>query len=61
MAFHFPLQAVYQFRKSLEHQQELRLRAANQQVAKVHHLLEQTEAGIRGATGAPHSRNLAVV
>ena len=47
MAFHFPLQAVYHFRKSLEHQQELRLLAANQQVAKVHHLLEQTEAGIQ--------------
>ena len=47
MAFHFPLQAVYHFRQSVEHQQELRLRTANQQVAKVHHLVEQTEDGIK--------------
>lgn len=43
MAFHFPLQAVLQYRKSLEHQQELRLRAANQQVARVRHLIEQMD------------------
>lgn len=43
MAFHFPLQAVLHFRKSLEHQQELRLRAANQQVARVRHLIEQMD------------------
>lgn len=47
MAFHFALQAVYHFRQSVEHQQELRLRTANQQVAKVHHLVEQTEDGIK--------------
>jgi flagellar export protein FliJ len=44
MAFHFPLEAVLHFRKSLEHQQELRLRAANQQVARVQHLIEQMDA-----------------
>jgi flagellar export protein FliJ len=43
MAFNFPLQAVLQYRKSLEHQQELRLRAANQQVARVRHLIEQLD------------------
>jgi flagellar export protein FliJ len=43
MAFHFPLEAVLHFRKSLEHQQELRLRAANQQVARVQHLIEQMD------------------
>ena len=43
MAFHFPLQAVLHFRKSLEHQQELRLGAANQQVARVRHLIEQMD------------------
>lgn len=43
MAFHFPLEAVLHYRKSLEHQQELRLRAANQQVARVRHLIEELE------------------
>jgi flagellar export protein FliJ len=47
MAFHFPLQAVFHFRQSVEHQQELRLRAANQQVARVHHLLDQLDERIR--------------
>lgn len=47
MAFHFPLEAVYHFRQSVERQQELRLRAANQQVAKVRHLIEQIDEGIR--------------
>jgi flagellar export protein FliJ len=41
MAFRFPLEAVFHFRQSVEHQQELRLRAANQQVARARHLLEQ--------------------
>ncbi len=44
MPFHFPLQALLHFRQSLEHQQELRLRAANQQVARVQHLVEQIDA-----------------
>ncbi len=49
MAFHFPLQAVFHFRQSVEHQQELRLRAANQQVAKARHLVEQLDDRIRQA------------
>jgi flagellar export protein FliJ len=44
MAFHFPLQALLHFRQSIEHQQELRLRAANQLVARVRHLIEQVDA-----------------
>ena len=47
MAFHFPLQAVFHFRQSVEHQQELRLRAANQQVARIRHLVDQIEERIR--------------
>jgi flagellar export protein FliJ len=47
MAFHFPLQAVFHFRQSVEHQQELRLRAANQQVARVRHLLDQLDERVR--------------
>jgi flagellar export protein FliJ len=47
MAFHFPLQAVFHFRQSVEHQQELRLRTANQQVAKVRHLIDQIDDRIR--------------
>lgn len=47
MAFQFPLQAVFHFRQSVEHQQELRLRAANQQVAKVRHLLDQLDDRIQ--------------
>jgi flagellar export protein FliJ len=47
MAFHFPLQAVFHFRQSVEHQQELRLRAANQQVAKVRHLVDQINEQLR--------------
>ena len=47
MPFHFPLQAVLHFRQSLEHQQELRLRAANQQVGRVRHLLMQLDAATR--------------
>lgn len=41
MAFRFSLQAVFRFRKSVEHQQELRLRLANQQVSKARHLIKQ--------------------
>lgn len=47
MPFRFPLQALLHFRQSLEHQQELRLRAANQQVAHVRHALEQLDGRIR--------------
>lgn len=46
MPFRFPLQAVLHFRQSIEHQQELRLRAANQQVARVQHLIELADAQI---------------
>jgi flagellar export protein FliJ len=47
MAFHFPLQAVFHFRQSVEHQQELRLRTANQQVAKARHLIDHIDDRIR--------------
>ncbi|HUO13767.1 MAG TPA: flagellar FliJ family protein [Verrucomicrobiae bacterium] len=40
MSFHFSLDAVLRLRQSLEHQQELRLRAANQQIAKLRHLID---------------------
>jgi flagellar export protein FliJ len=43
MSFHFPLDAVLHFRRSLEHQQELKLRAANQNVARVRHAIEQLD------------------
>jgi flagellar export protein FliJ len=57
MAFHFPLQALLHFRKSLEHQQKLRLRAANQQVARARHLIEQME-GRRQQLVAMQAREL---
>jgi flagellar export protein FliJ len=44
MAFRFALQSVLHFRQSVEHQQELRLRAANQQVARVQHLVDHLNA-----------------
>jgi flagellar export protein FliJ len=44
MPFHFPLDAVLHLRQSLERQQQLRLLAANQQVARVRHGIEQMEA-----------------
>lgn len=49
MPFHFPLQAVFHFRQSVEHQQEMRLRAAHQNVARVRHLLEQLDQCLRQA------------
>lgn len=64
MPFRFPLQALLHLRQSIEHQQELRLRTANQQVARVRHALEQLDSHIvqthtlsshylaRGTTGA---------
>jgi flagellar export protein FliJ len=39
MAFRFPLQAVLHLRKSVEHQQELRLQAANQRVGRVRQMI----------------------
>ena len=47
MPFQFSLQAVLHLRQGIEHQQELRLRTANQQVAKVRHLIELTDERIR--------------
>lgn len=46
MAFLFPLEAVFHFRQSVEHQQELRLRSANQQVSRVRHLIDQLDLHI---------------
>jgi flagellar export protein FliJ len=43
MPFRFPLQAVLHLRQSIEHQHELRLAAANQQVARVKRLIEQVD------------------
>jgi flagellar export protein FliJ len=43
MPFRFPLESVFRLRQSLERQQELRLRAANQQVFKVKHIIEQLD------------------
>jgi flagellar export protein FliJ len=44
MAFHFSLQAVLHLRQGVERQQELRLGAANQLVARAQRLIEQLEA-----------------
>jgi flagellar export protein FliJ len=43
MPFRFPLETVLHFRQSLERQQELRLRAANQQVIGARHLIDQLD------------------
>lgn len=43
MGFHFAFEALLRLRQSLEHQQELRLRAANQQVAKVGRAIDQLD------------------
>ncbi|HLW89245.1 MAG TPA: flagellar export protein FliJ [Terriglobales bacterium] len=58
MAFRFPLQAVLHYRQSLEHQQELRLRTANQQVARVRRMLDQHAARMQ-ALHAGQARDLA--
>ena len=57
MPFRFPLEAVFHFRKSVEHQHELRLRTANQQVARVRHVLEHIDQMIRHLRDA-NSRQL---
>lgn len=44
MAYRFALQSVLHLRQSLEHQQELRLRAVNQQVARVQHAIGQIDS-----------------
>jgi flagellar export protein FliJ len=43
MAFHFSLETVLHLRQAIERQQQLRLRAANQQVARMRHLIEQID------------------
>jgi flagellar export protein FliJ len=58
MPFRFPLEAVLHFRKSVEHQQELRLRAANNQVARARHWIGQIDDRIRRMQ-ATHVRELA--
>jgi len=57
MPFHFPLETVLHFRRSVEHQQELRLRAANQQVARMHTLIEHIDRQI-ASTYAQQSQDL---
>lgn len=47
MPFHFPLESVLHLRQSVEHQQELRLRAMNRQLNKLRHSIEQVDARIR--------------
>jgi flagellar export protein FliJ len=47
MPFEFPLAAVLHLRQSVEHQQELRLRTANQQIARVRDLMEQLDNHLR--------------
>ncbi|HTS36812.1 MAG TPA: flagellar FliJ family protein [Candidatus Solibacter sp.] len=47
MPFRFALEAVFHLRKSLEHQQELRLRTANQQVLGARHLIEKLDERLR--------------
>jgi flagellar export protein FliJ len=47
MPFRFALESVLHFRQSVEHQEELRLRAANQQVGRVRHMIEQIENRIK--------------
>jgi flagellar export protein FliJ len=44
MAFEFPLQSVLHFRESAEHQQELKLRAANQRMARVRRVIEHLDS-----------------
>lgn len=57
MPFRFTLQAILHFRQSMEHQQELRLRAANQQVARGQHGIEQIDL-LRGTLQAEQTREL---
>jgi flagellar export protein FliJ len=57
--FRFPLAVVLHYRQSLEHQQELRLRATNQQVARVRRAIDNLEQRMRDAklqnTGQLHA------
>lgn len=47
MPFHFSLHTVLHLRSSIEHQQELRLRSANQRVARVRHMIDHLEGSRR--------------
>lgn len=47
MPFRFPLEVVFHLRQSVERQQELRLRSANQQVSKAVHLVHQVDQQLR--------------
>ncbi|HXJ85918.1 MAG TPA: flagellar export protein FliJ [Candidatus Binatia bacterium] len=47
MPFRFPLQAVLHLRQSIEHQQDLRLHAANQQVAGVRQLVHRLDGSLK--------------
>ena len=44
MPFRFALESVLHFRRSVEHQEELRLRGAIQAVSRVRHYLEQLDS-----------------
>jgi flagellar export protein FliJ len=57
MAFHFSLDAVLHFRRSIEHQQELRLRAANQRVGRVRNMIEHLD-GRRQELNSAQSKEL---
>lgn len=57
MAFRFSLKSVLHFRESIEHQQELLLREANQKVAKINHQIAQVEQQRRELESA-QSRDL---
>lgn len=51
MPFRFPLESVLHYRRSVEHQQEMLLRLANQHVARMRHLLEQIDRRIADGRG----------
>jgi len=57
MPFRYPLENLLHFRRSLEHQQELRLRIANQQVTRMRRLIEHIEQQI-GSLQTRQSREL---
>jgi len=51
MRFRFPLQTILDLRGGLEHQEEIRLRFANQQVHKVQHRIEQIDHYVLDCNG----------
>jgi flagellar export protein FliJ len=44
MAFEFPLESVLNFRRSVEHQQQLRLRAAQERLEQVRHWIARMDS-----------------